>query len=235
MRKSYIKLTFFDLVIMKTIRSQSDRRTFIKATAIVSAGLITPFAFNEFVSGGEGHPTEGLYVIGPINGYSTQIGVLVSMLNYNRHTILQMVQSLTMKQLDHLHDPKANTIGALILHLGAVEKYYQVNTFEGRQDFNEEEKTEWGAAMNLGDDGRKTIRGHEVQYYIDKITAVRQQTLKELKGRDDKWLLSIDPEWSQKEPVNTYWKWFHVCEHESNHRGQIAWLKGRLDSEAHKK
>jgi len=52
--------------------------------------------------------------------------------------------------------------------------------------------------------------------------------VEELKKKDDAWLLAIDPEWSKKEPLNTYWKWFHVCEHESNHRGQIAWLKGRL-------
>jgi hypothetical protein len=210
---------------MKTRPYPPNRRTFIKATAMVSAGLITPL-FKELVSGGETPALDSLYVIGPTKGYSPQVGILVSMLNYNRHTVLQMVQSLTMKQLDYLHDPKANTIGSLILHLGAVERYYQIDTFESRQDFNKKEKAEWGAAMNLGDDGRKNIKGREVQYYVDRITAVREQTLKELKGRDDQWLLSIDP--SKREPVNTYWKWFHVCEHESNHNGQIKWIKGRL-------
>ncbi|WP_421827862.1 hypothetical protein [Larkinella sp.] len=36
--------------------------------------------------------------------------------------------------------------------------------------------------------------------------------------------------WSKesKMSINTYWKWFHVCEHESNHQGQIAFLKSRL-------
>lgn len=60
------------------------------------------------------------------------------------------------------------------------------------------------------------------------IREVREKTIKELKKRDDKWLLAVDPEWSQEQPLNTYWKWFHVCEHESNHRGQMTWLKGRL-------
>jgi len=86
----------------------------------------------------------------------------------------------------------------------------------------------WGAAMHLSDEGRAAIKGHEVNYYLDRIAQVRQKTLEELKKKDDAWLLAIDPEWSKKEPLNTYWKWFHVCEHESNHRGQIAWLKGRL-------
>lgn len=133
-----------------------------------------------------------------------------------------------MEQLDHLHDPSANTIGALILHLGAVDKYYQINTFEGRQEFNEAEKKIWNAAMELGDVGRKQIKGKEVTYYLDMIDEVRQKTLSEFRKRDDKWLLAVDPEWSKEQPLNTYWKWFHVCEHESNHRGQMTWLKSRL-------
>lgn len=65
------------------------------------------------------------------------------MMNYNRQTIVNGVKSLTMAELDYLHDSKANTIGALILHLGATEKFYQINTFEGRQEFNENEKKIW--------------------------------------------------------------------------------------------
>jgi hypothetical protein len=171
---------------------------------------------------------EGVFVIGPIEGYSPQIGTLISMMNYNRYTIVNMVKSFTKAELDYLHDPKANTIGSLILHLGATEKYYQINTFEGRQDFNEEEKKIWGAAMNLGDEGRKHIKGHEAKYYLDIITEVRQKTLEEFKKKSDEWLLAVDPVWSKEEPLNTYWKWFHVCEHEANHRGQISWLKSRL-------
>jgi hypothetical protein len=48
----------------------------------------------------------------------------------------------------------------LIIHLGAIDKFYQVNTFEGRTDFNDEEKKIWGAAANLGEEGRKQIKGH---------------------------------------------------------------------------
>ncbi|RYD93082.1 MAG: hypothetical protein EOP50_11695, partial [Sphingobacteriales bacterium] len=40
--------------------------------------------------------------------------------------------------------------------------------------------------------------------------------------------LALDPVWSKQQSVNAYRKWFHVCEHESNHRGEIAFLKSRL-------
>jgi hypothetical protein len=139
-----------------------------------------------------------------------------------------MVKSMSVTELDYLHDAHANTIGALLFHLGATEKFYQINTFEGRQDFNTEETKTWGAAMKLGEQGRTNIKGNEVKYYIDAITGIRQKTLEELRKKDDNWLLTVDPEWSKERPLNTYWKWFHVCEHEANHRGQIAWLRSRL-------
>lgn len=212
---------------MKTSKQHFGRRGFIKTSAAITTGLLGLSGFQKLNA--QAHSSgNDLFVIGPIEGYSPQIGTLVSMLNYNRQTVINTVKSLTMEQLDHLHDPSANTIGALILHLGAVDKYYQINTFEGRQEFNEAEKKIWNAAMELGDVGRKQIKGKEVTYYLDMIDEVRQKTLSEFRKRDDKWLLAVDPEWSKEQPLNTYWKWFHVCEHESNHRGQMTWLKSRL-------
>ncbi len=212
---------------MKDQANKPNRRNFIKTSAVISTGLLGLSGFQS-LNASDQSSGEDLYVIGPIEGYSPHIGTLVSMLNYNRQTIIDIVKSLTMEQLDYLHDPKSNTIGALILHLGATEKIYQINTFEGRQDFNEAEKEIWEVPMNLGEEGRKQIKGQEVDYYLDMISEVRQKTLEELKRKDDKWLMAIDPVWSKERPLNTYWKWFHVCEHESNHRGQMAWILSRL-------
>jgi hypothetical protein len=212
----------------QAMNSSSNRRNFLRNTTFLALGSTVLSSLHNIVSAEE-PAKEGLFNIGPVKGYSPQIGTLVSMLNYNRSTVINSVKKMTMAQLDHLHDEHANTIGALIMHLGATDKFYQINTFEGRQEFNEEEKKVWGSAMELGDEGRKNIKGKEVSYYLDMINEVRAKTLDELKKKDDKWLMAIDPEWSKPgEPLNTYWKWFHVCEHESNHRGQIAFLKSRL-------
>lgn len=203
------------------------RRNFLVKTALTVGGLSTLPLFAQCSA--LATPPDELMLIGPKDGYSPQVGTLVSMLNYNRSTIIGITKGLTIEQLDYLHDAKANTIGSLIMHLGATEVFYQANTFEGRQDFNDAEKRIWGDAMNLGDAGRSNIKGHELKFYIDQITAVREKTLQELKKKDDQWLMEIDKKWSnEKRSINTYWKWFHVCEHESNHRGQIAWLKSRL-------
>lgn len=217
--------------MMKPTADNFNRRNFIKTSAIIAAGFTGLQAFRR-AEDEHHYKDEGLYVIGPVEGYSPQIGTLVSMLNYNRHTIIQATKALKMAELDYLFDAKANTIGALIMHLGAVDKIYQISSFEGRDDFNDAEKKIWNAALNLGDEGRKEIKGHDLKYYIDLITEVREKTLEELKKKDDKWLLAIDPAFSKEEKFNTYWKWFHVCEHESNHRGQIAFIKGRLPGAA---
>jgi hypothetical protein len=62
---------------------------------------------------------------------------------------------------------------------------------------------------------------------LNTLKEVRENTIKEFKKRDDKWLFSVDESWPWG-PTNNYCKWFHVCEHESNHNGQIKWIKGRL-------
>jgi uncharacterized damage-inducible protein DinB len=213
---------------MKTEKTLIHRRQFIKAATLATTAISAFASTKLFAHSPQPLKDESLLVIDPKEGYSPQIGTLVSMLNYNRQTIINQVKSMTQSELDYLHDAQSNTIGSLIMHLGATEKFYQINTFEGRQDFNEEEKKIWGAAMSLGDEGRAQIKGKNVDYYLDLIKEVREKTLAELKKKDDQWLLAIDPEWSKERSVNTYWKWFHVCEHESNHRGQIAWLQGRL-------
>ena len=207
-----------------------QRRTFFQSALVAAAGLNSIAAAAKPVSTKYlSAPEPGsLYVIGPVEGYSPQIGTIVSMLNYNRSTIIGATKGMTMEQLDHLHDAKSNSIGSLIMHLGAVDKFYQLNSFDGR-DLTEAEKKIWEDAMELGEKGRKNIKGKDLKFYIDLITEVRERTLAEFKKKDDAWLLAVDPKFGDgKTPFNTYWKWFHVCEHESNHRGQIAWLKKRL-------
>ncbi len=136
---------------------------------------------------------------------------------------------MSAAQLDYLHDATSNTIGAMLLHLAATETYYQLHTFEGKKwgSWDDKVKKQWDVPMALGDAGRNTIKGNNLDYYLDILKETRKKTIEEFKKRDDRWLLLIDKEWPWG-PTNNYCKWFHVCEHESNHNGQIKWIKGRL-------
>jgi uncharacterized damage-inducible protein DinB len=157
------------------------------------------------------------------------VGAVVSMLEWMRGVVIGSVQGLQVDQLDHLVDAKANTIGALLLHLAATERYYQLHTLEGHKwgSWNNAIKREWDVAMNLGEPARKAIRGRTADDYLSVLAQVRETSLQALRNRDDAWLLAVDPGWSWG-PTNNYCKWFHVCEHESNHNGQIKWIKSRL-------
>ena len=166
-----------------------------------------------------------LMFLGEVPGFSPQIGRLVSMLTYVRHTTLTAVAGLSVPALDYVHDPQSNSIGALLAHIAAAEAGYQVSTFESR-DLNPAEQEAWGAALALGEPARKQLRGHELSYYLHALEQVRARTLGELRRRSDAWLDESTAA-TGGQNVNNYFKWFHVLTHEVNHRGQIRWLRAR--------
>ena len=162
--------------------------------------------------------------IEPVRGYTPMIGRLVGMLTYARNTTVAAVEGLTLAELDHLHDAQSNSIGALLAHIVAVERSYQVMTFEDRP-LAPHEQAQWSIALKLGDEGRGALRGRPLDHYLDELTSVRGATLEGLAGRDDAWLdRSVNP----APRINVHWAWFHVAEDEINHRGQIRWLRARL-------
>jgi uncharacterized damage-inducible protein DinB len=166
-----------------------------------------------------------LFLIAELPGFTPQIGRLVSMMNYVRSTTLSAVAGLGVDELDYLHDPQSNSIGALLSHIAAAEVGYQAATFYGR-GLDDDERLEWGAAVELGERARSAVRGHELDYYVRRLDQVRAQTLEALRRRPDQWL----EEWTSfpsGDRVNNYFKWFHVVGHEINHRGQISWLRIR--------
>jgi len=159
-----------------------------------------------------------------IDGYAPAIGQLVGMLTYARSTTLAAVEGLSVADLDHLHDEESNSIGALLAHIAAVERSYQVLTFEQRM-LSPQENELLSTALKLGPNGRRSLRGQPLEHYLEELTAVRRRTLEMLASRDDEWLqgtVTMAPR------INAHWAWFHVAEDEINHRGQIRWLRARL-------
>lgn len=146
------------------------------------------------------------------------------MLTYVREGLLHAVDGLTREELDHLHDGESNSIGALLAHAAAVERWYQIATFDERKPTTEDEAPML-AALDLGDAGRRELRGRDLANYLEDLSQARQDTLAQLARRDDAWL---DPPLVAMPDMNAHWAWFHVAEDEINHRGQIEWLKKRL-------
>jgi hypothetical protein len=205
-----------------------SRRSFVSAgAATIALGLSEA----QRLSAAPDAPPTGPNMLGPLPGYSPQIGAFVSQLTWMREMngVLTATKKLTQTDLDYLFDKDANTIGALMLHLAATETYYQMNTFDGAKwdSWSDDIKKKWDPAMNLGDAGRATIKGHDRDYYVNILHEIREKTLAEFRKKDDAWFLAADKSWPWG-PTNNLCKWFHVCEHEAHHTGQIALLRKRL-------
>jgi uncharacterized damage-inducible protein DinB len=166
--------------------------------------------------------------IEPLPGYAPTVGRLVGMLTYTRQTLLAAVDGLSPAALDHLHDPASNSIGALLAHVAAVERWYQILTFEARRPTPADEAPLL-AALDLGEAGRRALRGRALASYVDELATARAATLAALAGRDDAWLEAALP---AAPAMNAHWAWFHVAEDELSHRGQIRWLRARLPRDA---
>ena len=177
--------------------------------------IVTFFILNSLL-------TNGQNIIEVPKGYSPQIGTTVSMLQDLKRRVTNSVQNLTIKETDFLLDENANRIGAMIFHLAATEKYYQLYTFENR-GFNKEEEM-WKRALNLGGNARETLKNKPIKYYIDIWNKVRKKTLELLKTKDDDWFKSK----VNQSNMNNYWAWYHVMEHQANHMGQIRLIIKRI-------
>jgi len=158
----------------------------------------------------------GQYIIESPKGYSPQIGSMVAMLADLKGRVTASVSELTLTETDFLLDADANRIGAMIFHLAATEKYYQVLTFENR-GLNKAEKEKWDVAQNLGAIARSELKGKPIKYYLNIWKKVRKETLRLLKTKDDSWFAAAIPATS----MNNHWAWYHVMEHQANHMGQI--------------
>ncbi len=200
-----------------------DKEVFVEQFTVASEKNTLNDSFSIMI---EGKGIKNQSVINTEEGFTPQIGTLVSMLNNLSTRVESVVQNLDIRETDHLLDEKANRIGALIMHLAAAEAYYQVYTFENRR-FNEEEKQKWQVGLDLGEEAREQFKGKPIDYYLAIYKEVRKKTIDELAKRNDEWLKQMHP----GSLMNNHFGWFHVMEHQSSHLGQILMLKKRIPKE----
>ncbi|RLJ86761.1 DinB family protein [Planococcus citreus] len=173
------------------------------------------------------------YRITEQTGFSPKIGELMSMLDYTRAVTLANVEGLSTEELDYLADGHANSIGALLMHIAAIEFVHQVIAFENR-DLTERELDQWLVPLELGDRARNEIRDQPLDYYLAELKKVRDHTLSLMENVDDSWLYE-EGQYDNGVVYNKYFLWFHVVEDETSHRGQIRILKRMLEKQNQRK
>ena len=110
-----------------------------------------------------------IHQFGKREGHTEQISILVSMMAWMRATVLRSVDGISQKELDFLLDKDSNSIGAMLMHLAATERFYQIHTFEGRKwgDFDKKDTDRWNVGSHLGNQAREEIKGNPISYYTD--------------------------------------------------------------------
>jgi hypothetical protein len=77
--------------------------------------------------------------------------------------------------------------------------------------------------------GPKKGYSPQIGTLVSMLTWIRRSVLRSVEKLNQQELdFRFDPKFFGGMPTNDYRKWFHVCEHESNHNGQIKWLAKRL-------
>lgn len=163
--------------------------------------------------------------IGQVAEFDNQVGHLVSMMQLVRDATVKQVQGLTRPQLDFELDPKSNSIGSLLMHMGALEFFVIRNMFNHRP-LQAGESEKWMPALSQYLH-RKIVKGNDLEYYLHSLNEVRQETLQLLKQVKDEWLYAENPR-DENVMVSNYYRVFHLFEDEISHAGQIRYIKKRI-------
>ena len=167
--------------------------------------------------------TDNQFFLYPLAKNADQLLItnLISQMEITRNPLLEYIHGLKKDRLDRKVYAHCNTIGGLLKHIAAVEYYYGVLTFQGRE-LNEIEQQRWHGSL-FNELELDLVAGNEIDYYIDLLREVRINTISNLLERDDNWLLQHTT-YKYSVPVNNYYCLYHVLEHENVHFGQIRML-----------
>jgi len=150
--------------------------------------------------------------------YAPKVGNLVALLRVTNSSLTKLVNTLTIEKLDANIKNHNNSIGTLLMHMAAMEYWFQVITFEGR-DLNDQEREFWKGALP-GELINRSIKNQPIEHYLSHLNNVRNSTYKKLLNCTDTWLYQKH-EGAFESWGNNYYIWFHLIEDHLCHCGQI--------------
>jgi uncharacterized damage-inducible protein DinB len=165
----------------------------------------------------------------PVEGFTPQVGRYVAQMNEVRADLTQMLEGLTIEQIDWHPDENTESIGTMLLHIDAVEWSWIFEDIFGKPDT--EYPSEWSEAMPIRL-GVPQVQGRQFRWYLDKLNTTRERTLEVLRGFTDEDLKRLvgesEPRPGQEKRSYLFtidWIIWHIIDHEAWHAGQIELLK----------
>ncbi len=165
------------------------------------------------------------------NKQDHSIEYLLGILTDTRTTTLSTIRNLKTQELDWQYEKGWNTIGALLLHISAIEHYFRIVYVENRE-LTHLEKTELTAALDMGIHIPSLITGKNIGDYFNELSISRQKLLVSLEKLNfenfSKTFKSLD----DGSECNLAWLLYHMNEDEIYHRGQISMIKKLMISKS---
>lgn len=151
---------------------------------------------------------------------SPRVAFFFSMMDRIRHRLLRAVEDLSDDEIDYSPDMELiETIGTLLLHIAGVEWSWIFEDIDGE----EMDYEKWKHAFALREENLPQLTKQGLQFYIDRLTEVRNEVFLRLRDLDDSNLHILVDVGSAE--VSIEWILFHLLEHEAMHIGQISILK----------
>ena len=149
---------------------------------------------------------------------------LLGILKDTRTTTMLTVRNLTKQELDWQYEIGWNTIGALLLHISAIEHYFRIVYVENRE-MTDPEKTELTPALDMGIHIPSLMTGKSIDDYIHELSISRQKLLVSLEGLTFENFSKSFKTKDDGTESNLAWSLYHMNEDEIYHRGQISMIK----------
>ncbi len=166
----------------------------------------------------------------PVSGVSTQIGYLLSGIEYARGQVREGIKDLTVEQISAQVLPGASSIGQLMIHTAEAEWWWIQCVVGGRPRAEFEKRELYHVTEN---DNYRSL-GHSAEFCISHLDGIGKETLETLKGFGDGDLERFFG-WDHRDgnhiEMTLRGILHHLIDHEATHKGQILMLK-RLMSEA---
>ncbi|MGC4099777.1 DinB family protein [Ferruginibacter sp.] len=135
-----------------------------------------------------------------------------------RTTTLLTIKNLTTQELDWQYQQGWNTIGALLLHIAAVEQYFCIRYVDNRE-LTEQENTELTPALDMGIHIPSLITGKGINHYIDALLASRQKLLVAFENINFEHFATTFESKDYGGECNVAWLLYHMMEDENLSQG----------------
>lgn len=156
-------------------------------------------------------------------GFSHEIGIYVSGLDYGREQTRALIADLTPAEIANRIAPEFHSIGALALHLAEAEFFWMCEVVGGKAPSADEAR--YFHVLDTMEADRN--RGHDAEYLISRLDSAATRTREVLLRLTDD---DLERQYSRNDlPADVRHDLREILQrlidHEANHRGQIAMIK----------